>query len=438
MKLKKVMIIVLILILIFGITIVTILLRNKENTTTVGQQSDRTQPQTEFDSTVERVSIRNNFFMIKNCVDKFFANYIGIYNLQDKTEGTIKEEDCIKAVYNMLDESYRKSQNITLDNLKTKLSKINPLAVSVTDMYVSQKDEGIYAYFVYGNIRDEKTSKISNFSMLVKADMQNRTYKILPQDYVEENYNNIEIGKTVKIDLPDEIKNDEYNIIDFKAVSDARYVNDIMYVYKNDMIFNIEEAYKNLDTEYREAKFGKIELFEKYVSENIEAIKPLRIDKYQKEIYDDYVQYVGIDNNGKYIIIRETAPMKYSIILDTYSIDLPEFKAKYESADNKNRVGLNMEKIKNAINYRDYEYVYGKLNEVLKNNNFSDYYDFVRNFEPKFFEQNKFDYKSIEEGNDIYYITIQVQNEKNLSETKNIKFVMRLLSGTDFEISYNI
>ena len=148
--------------------------------------------------------------MVKSCVDKFYAYYESLYNSQgdsiiideeaQKSLDKQKEENK-NAVYSMLDDTYIDYKNITLDNLTSKISKIDPLYVSVTEMYELQKDENMYVYFVYGNIRDQKTSNISKFSMIVKIDMRNRAFKVLLQDYVNEKYNNIQIGETVQINI---------------------------------------------------------------------------------------------------------------------------------------------------------------------------------------------------------------------------------------------
>lgn len=442
MKLKKVIIIMLVFILIFSLSIVVILVNNR-NKQTVEGETDRSEPQTEFDSTIQRVSIRNNFYMIKNAVDKFYGNYIGMYNsLDDITEmGEIskeeQEKECKEAVYSILDEEYRNYKNITLDNLQSKLSKVPTLEITITDMYESQKDENIYAYFVYGYTRNKETLQISDFSILVKADLKNRTYKVLLQDYVENKYKDIQLGDNIKIALPTEIESNEYNKMNFRAISDARYVTDIINNYKENMLYNIEEAYENLDSEYKEKRFNTIEEFKKYVSERKETIKSTNVEKFQKQKYEDYNQFICVDNEGKQLIIKEIAPMKYTLLLDTYTINFPQFIEKYESVNEKNKVALNMEKIKEAINDGNYKYVYEKLNETFRNKNFQSYNNFVANFSQKFFKDNTFEYKSVEKKDNVYYITILIKNNDS-KEEKSEKFVMRLLENTDFEISYNI
>lgn len=445
---KKTIIVILIIILIVSLTTVAILLwhrgKNDEKQATPAMPTDPV----EIDNTLQRVSKRNNFYMVKSCVDKFYAYYESLYNSQgdsiiideeaQKSLDKQKEENK-NAVYSMLDDTYIDYKNITLDNLTSKISKIDPLYVSVTEMYELQKDENMYVYFVYGNIRDQKTSNISKFSMIVKIDMRNRAFKVLLQDYVNEKYNNIQIGETVQINISDKIEANKYNIVEYKAISDSTYVTDIINAYKNDIMFNSEEVYNKLDTDYKEKRFKDLESFKEYVSTKIRKIVTMNVTKFQKEDYEEYVQYVCLDNKGDYTIIKEYGPMNYTLILDTYTIDLPEFKAKYENADNKNKVALNMDKIKQAINDNNYEYVYSKLNETFKNNNFKNYDKFLKNFKSRFFEDNIFEYQSIEGQENIYDIKVKIKNKnEELNEGNNIAFVMQLLENTNFEISFNV
>mgnify|MGYP000081844256 CR=1 FL=1 len=46
-----------------------------------------------------------------------------------------------------------------------------------------------------------------------------------------------------------------------------------------------------------------------------------------------------------------------------------EFIEKYNSANEKTKVGLNIQKVFDAINNEDYEYVYNKLDNTFKQTN---------------------------------------------------------------------
>ena len=96
----------------------------------------------------------------------------------------------------------------------------------------------------------------------------------------------------------------------------------------------------------------------------------MALAQYQVTEEDGYTQYLLVDQNGKYYIANETAVMKYTTLLDTYTVDLPQFTESYNSANDSRKAGLNLQKVVDAINNNDYEYVYNKLDETFKSNNF--------------------------------------------------------------------
>ena len=48
----------------------------------------------------------------------------------------------------------------------------------------------------------------------------------------------------------------------------------------------------------------------------------------------------------------------YEVVLDTYTIDLPEFLEKYNKNSDEIKCGMNIQKLFDAINDEDYSYVY--------------------------------------------------------------------------------
>ena len=79
------------------------------------------------------------------------------------------------------------------------------------------------------------------------------------------------------------------------------------------------------------------------------------------------------------------------------------------------------------------------MNETFKNNNFKNYDKFLKNFKSRFFEDNIFEYQSIEGQENIYDIKVKIKNKnEELNEGNNIAFVMQLLENTNFEISFNV
>ena len=92
--------------------------------------------------------------------------------------------------------------------------------------------------------------------------------------------------------------------------------------YRQEVLYNAELTYNSLDKDYKEKKFENLEEFKTYAKNNIRKHVVMTVDKYQKEQAENYTQYTLLDTKGNYYIFRETAPMQYTLILDTYTIDI--------------------------------------------------------------------------------------------------------------------
>ena len=156
---------------------------------------------------------------------------------------------------------------------------------------------------------------------------------------------------------------------------------------------------------------------------------------YNKKEVNGKTEYICLDEKGKYYIFTKDNIVNYNVILDTYTIDLPEFLEKYNSNKGEIKVGLNLQKIFDAIKNEDYKFVYNKLDETFRKNNFKTEEDFV-----KYAEQNfancEFKYSSCEKTNTLYVAKVKIT--KNNGETKAKEFIMKLQEGTDFVMSFNV
>lgn len=439
---KKIKIICVILLIMIIIIIIGIILIKKLDTNVVDEYDD-TQEElgiNNVDTTIQNVDIRNNFYAVQTCLNKFYTYYFETTN----TSGNyvVDEEQSssnISYMYSMLDEEYIEFKNITEENMIDNIPKLNNSTIQITKMYVSQRTPDIAVYFVYGYFNDRVNNVQTNFYNILKMDMLNDTFKIILQDLAESKYSNIEIGKNIEIEEFTEIKNENNaNIFEYEIISDEEYAEDLFNQYKQNLIYNRRLAYEQLDNEYREKRFPTYEEFEVYVERNSKRNVLMQIDKYQKNVYEGYTQYICVDVTGKYYIFNETYVAEYGAILDTHSIDLPQFVEEYEEANNQKKVGLNIEKILDALNDKDYTYVYNKLDETFKANNFEDigiWEEYVKN---NFYDSNEFIYNNISEENEIYITRVLVNNSDNENENKNITFIMKLLENNDFVVSFSI
>lgn len=451
MNTKKIVIILTILVIITIIIGIILLLLNANNSANNNDINKKTEeyiatPSIEDDpieikESLEKVTVRNNYYVVKNCIIKFYTYYSAIYNAEETN--LIRDEEAIaslenekkqniEAVYSILDEKYKKYKNITLENLESQLNAINRLNIEISDMYVSQKTENMNIYFVNGYLIEISTSQISEFSMMVNIDMLNRTYTVLLEDYIKENYSGIKTGENIDISYPDKIEANTYNTFRYQAITDDTYITDIFNSFRENLIYNKSEVYENLNDTYKQKRFGTLENFKQYINDGIREISMMKLSKYQKTKYNEYTQYVCLADSGKYYIINVYSPTEIEFILDTYTIELPEFLEKYEASDEKTKVALNIQKIKDAINENDFKYVYDKLDNIFKQNNYPDYNNFKNYLKSNLFENNTFEYKNIEKHGDVYVANIII------NESKKMDIIMKLSDDTSFYISFNI
>lgn len=446
----KLMMIVISIIIVLIIGMLVFLLREIEKNPTQVEEFDNTQSTGLFqiEKEIQPVTVRNNFYVVKTCIEKFYYSYTNAF--QELQSNFMLEGEALEfakaeqkasrtSIYKMLDKEYIQYAGLTIENIAEKLPKKDEISVQITNMYVSEQTENIAVYFVYGNLLERRTGKNEEFAMMVKVDMLKETFKILLQDYMQEKYSNITVGSTVTFPKEEQILDEEENRFEYKVVLDEQYVVDLFNHYKENILYDKQKAYQLLNSEYATKRFKTMQNFEQYVQENISKIAIIKIEQYQKEDKGTYTQYVCLDQNGNNYIFWETAPMQYQVMLDTYTIELPEFKAKYENETDEKKVLMNIQKFFEAINLADYEYAYSKLDNTYKVNNFATLQDFTNYVKKTFYSQNKLSAGKAQKQADLYLYDITIENAKEGSaRTITKRFVMQLKEANDFVMSFEV
>ena len=173
--------------------------------------------------------------------------------------------------------------------------------------------------------------------------------------------------------------------------------------------------------------------------EYIEAQSSIKVSKYDVNKEDDYTQYVCIDSFENNYIFKATSAMKYTVILDTYTIDIPEFTEKYAKANTQEKVILNLNKFMLSLNNKDYKYAYSILANSFKQANFPSLEEFENYAKQTFFDHNAFEYVSYDSNGDTYYtyaVTISDSTGQSI-DTVTKTFIIQLNEGTDFVLSFN-
>ena len=425
---KKVGIILLVLSLILIIMLILMItLLNKMKSTDYNNNTEfEKQILYEANKNIEKVSNRNKYYVVQDIVITYMK-YINNLKKED-----IKDKNT--ALYSILDKEYILEFNINENNIGEKFNLYTSNEkVYIDDIYELEKDISINIFFIYGTTINSNEA----FKLIVKTDSKNNTFSVFPAEYIDRyGYSYSSNNDEIKID-DKEIEPNNYNIFEYKNIN-----NDQMIVYyfedlKN-KVFEKDKLYQVLDEEYKNKKFANIQEYNNYL-ENIKSfIMQRNIVNYQINKFDNYTQYVCIDQMGKYYIFNETGVMDYTVILDTYTIELPQFTEQYNNSTDAEKVLLNIQKVFQAINDGDYEYVYNKLDNTFKQNNFPTLISFENYIKQNFYENNKVGYSNYKTSGDLHIYTLSITDNNNSNNSIEKDFIMQLKEETDFVMSFNV
>ncbi len=386
--------------------------------------------------------IRTNRINTYVTIEETIKNYID----------NIKSQN-VDLAMSVLNKEYISQNNITSNSISNSAQQYKDITSYENIEMYEQNSERFSAYYIKGKINDQ-----ADVYFEVGVDANNYTYDIMP---ITENEYATKISQSAEERT---ITKNEYNSIEFKDYDNADIAKMYFDDYLKQMISNPEKAYNLLDKQYREAKFESYDEFVQYINSNREKFELtykvetldnndfeeyldyfnfkrqysyLGIKKYSVETYEEYMQYICQDTDEKYYIFNAQYPMDYSVILDVYTINTPYFENIYNKSTEEEKAKLNLEKIQEALNNKDYKYIYNKLNATFKANNFATENQFESYMENNFFDKNKITYNSAEKQGDAWLFASKVASAYS-TEAKEINIVIKLNEGTDFEMSFSI
>lgn len=449
-KIKKLMIIVFIILILIIIIIAMLLNSIKKEKE---QHSNFSNDEGDFatiSEEIQPVTDDTMYYTVANCIQNYINTVIlnieynskiaedEIAYLEEETGKKVitTEKEKANAIISILSKNYIEKNNITVNNIYNVITMKGEYIEADINKMVFKDGENIQVYGVYTTIQDiavENAPKENKY-FIVTLDKYNVTYSIEPiEDTKINDINDLNLDNGI-----DSIEKNDYNVCTYNRTSQQNMAQKYISDYKNTVLANTRNAYMLLDEEYRNKRFGSIEEYEKYVLDNKDNIRKISLDKYQVIEKDGYKEYICIDTNNKYYIFKVTAVMEYTLLLDTYTVDLPEFIEKYDKAKENKKVALNIEKLKEAIDCGDYNYVYSKLNETFRVNNFATLESFKNYIKTNYPSSYEIEYgKSGNYGsNYTQVITITDINTGNKVDMKTI--VMKLKEDRDFEMSFDI
>ena len=326
-------------------------------------------------------------------------------------------------------ENYSEIENL---NLKGKQSKYY-----IQEMY-RRENLNKATYYIRGimNIIDDEEN-LQFIYFIVYVDYDNATFKV---DVISQEEYNTYIADTTTPVENFTIQKNEYNSFEQQSYR----TQDICFNYIEDYIiklkYNRELAYEFLDNEYRIQKFNDdFNNFNSYIDNNQDRIYSITIESYASEILDDSIEYSILDTNGNYYIVNSKGGLNYTIQLDNYTVESEEFIDLYEQSTEQEKVTTNISKLISWINEKNYLQVYNKLDNEFRQNNFPTLETFEEYINNNFFDNGIMTIENIEKISDYYICDVSIASGYGVSsEEKTFNFIMQLLEGTDFVMSFNV
>lgn len=360
-------------------------------------------------------------------------------------------ENDSETIMNILDNNYIEQYGINIENVverldiysdgqfKDKENRTEYFEKIIDKIYVAENGD-IETYFVFGKIINKDNGNIKSFTIMIEIQVSEDNFYILPENYViENNLNNIKVGDTYYSKI-NSIESNDFNSYDYgeDEVEESTIRIDRMNKLIKKMIFDTEDSYNLFTEEYRNKRFGSYENYRNYINENVSQLMGSVIKKYKITDYDGYTEYDYIDQYNNHYIFDESTIMNFTVKLDNYTINSKKFITEYNNLSDKEKVKKNINKIIAALNRKDYDYLYNKLDENFRNSNFVTINDFKSYLQNNFYEYNRADYKDYIEDGDTNILNVDIVDLENEENNQNINISIILQDEQEFKFYFSM
>lgn len=431
-KLIKILIILIIMAIVF-LMIIIFKMRNaqKEEEKMIG-------PAMSYDENLNLLVTKQEYININTCLQTYISEinqkkstYYG-YNSDNKYAQIIEDNIINTNIYNLLSEDYIKKNSVTIDNVRSFVYTIEENCFYIpTNVYKKAEYNSVDIFAIEGLIETMDYKPLYESYLFLSIDKANNTFSIEQVSNKKELLDN-------QVTEVAEIKNNVNNVYIVKGATEEELAKNYILQYKRLVLGYPELVYNDyLDNEYKEKRFGNLEKFKTYIKENEKDIKRITYSKYQVNKQKEYTQYILIDQNNKYYLFNTSNIYSYKVLLDTYTVNIPQFIEKYQSANSIQRVGYNIQKCLDSINDKNYSYMYSKLSEEFKTNYYKTEDAFKKEIQKQLFDQNVVANVSSSNEGDIYVYKLVVSSKDNDNEKKNMTIIMQLKEENDFVMSFS-
>lgn len=447
-----------IIIIIFLITLLVVILiygrkndNNSYNETPVDeygayQKNRESEGKSARDEVAQVVDNMNEYITIQGIINKFNENVLylnataadlDLIVTADQEANVVAEykQNGLKYIENVLAPNYKEKYNVDQAYINNMLSQYSKKDYVITDMYVIYDSEYINTYFVYGSYGDTK------YNFIVIIDRYHNTYQIYLDNYFKEQGYTVENIDTMKTLNITSVEAKDSNSFQYKNIEKEQviglYYDEFLKVARN----NPEVAYNMLDSEYSAKRFKSKEEFKSYINK-LPTGSESKIATYTITQGTDYTEYLCKDMLGNNFIFKVKGAMKYTVILDTYTVNVLAYQNEYSGANTSKKAELSLNRFFECINNKDYEKAYNYLNKTFRDTEFGSLEEFKKYVQTYWFNVNSFTFQTIEDkANGTYsiYGTIHDYEDEGSYNAgfQNKTFYIKLGNNyNDFQVSF--
>ena len=363
---------------------------------------------------LSKVTDKYSYFLTKQCMTSFYLSQYYAYN-DLPTE--LRQYDI---------SNFYKDENLS----KFCIDSIYKASIS------GSKD----VYYVHYRIQNSNSSAEGK-TALVKIDKKNLSFAIYPYEYLQTiNYSDLQESDIISTDLISisDIERTELNHykVDNISKDDETCLNEVLKRFQFDVQFDNEYLYSRIDSVYKTIRFNNnYENFVSFINSKKDKYINDKLNGYQVYDLKSYTQYMAQCKSDNIFVFNITNLMNYAVQFDMYTTVTPVYYKIYSSSFPKVQGKYCIDRIRKAINDKNYEFVYAKLDNAQKAN-FNSFDDFVSFIKKSFYDQNTFEIEKIEKKTEAIYIytvkAIDLEGNENSKKTYNMTITLK--ENADFTI----
>lgn len=429
---KKVIIAIIIILILIMITIGSLLfiLKNSEPEEEI-QVGDDGLDINFKETIVEPVTDNIDFFTVQNIVQ----GYINSINLKSSTyfddngEQIMSNTEIATNIYNLLSKEYIEENNITTSNIFSYIDITGQNLIFVPLQMNKLMLQNMTKYAVYGFSMNWNNEYVKDLYFIVNVDDINKTFSITPLK-TEQSIKDIKLNRTEI-----SINKKQNNSVKVQTITDQYLCQQYFLIQKRIMLARPELSYNYLDDEYRNKRFGTIDNYLKYISENKAHILKMALKGYDVTRIGDTATYRCKDQYGNYYIFNVAKVLDYKVLLDIYTVEQEEAITAYAKYSDRQRIAYNVNKWVQMINNKDYKGTYDLLNKTFRDSKWTsleEYESFIKQNYGSYYEA---EYTKYEESGENSIQTIVLKDIDKKEENKTVTIVMRLKENGEFEMS---